>query len=56
MGQTELLVVLLGLIVREIALHRPFNVTGNGLVALNQVGIIAVHFADQIRHPLEYQR
>ena len=55
MGQTELLVVTLGLIVREIALHRPLDVAGYGFMALDQVGIIAVHFADQIRHPLEHQ-
>jgi hypothetical protein len=55
-GQTELLIVMLGLIVREIEFHSPFDVTGYGLMALDQVGIIAVHFADQIRHTLEYKR
>ena len=52
-GQTELLVVTLDWIVREVALHRPFNIARYGFVPFNQVRVVAVHRPDQIGHPFQ---
>lgn len=51
--QTELLVVALGLIVREVPLQRPLNVARRGFVAFDEVLVVAVHLPDEVGHPLE---
>lgn len=51
--QTELLVVALGLIVREVPPHRPLDVARRGLVALDEIRVVAVHLPDEVGHPLE---
>lgn len=54
--QAEMLVITLSLIAGEVALHRPLDIAGYCFVAFNQVGIIAVHFADHVRDALEHLR
>jgi hypothetical protein len=46
----------MGLIMREVAPHRPLYVAWESFVTLNEVGVIAVHFADKTRYPLAPQR
>ena len=53
--QAELLIVALPRVVREIAFQCPFDVAWDGFMAFNQVGVIAIHRPDQVRHPLEHQ-
>jgi hypothetical protein len=47
------LVVALGFVVREVPLQCPLDVAGRGLMAFDEIRVVAVHLPDEVGHPLE---